>query len=48
MDTGEGAPSPGIKQQEREAEHSPLFSSEVKIDGATPPFSTRLHGVVLN
>jgi hypothetical protein len=27
----------GIKQQERETDHSPLFSAEVKNGGAIPP-----------
>jgi hypothetical protein len=29
----------GMKQQEREADHSPLSSAEVKKDGAIPPLS---------
>jgi hypothetical protein len=35
-------------RQERENHHSPSSSTEVKNDGAIPPLSIRLHGVVLN
>jgi hypothetical protein len=43
-----GALSPGVKRPEREVDHSPLTSAEIKkmwIYTSTP---TRLHGVVLN
>jgi hypothetical protein len=46
-----GAASPGVERQGREADHSPPSSAEVKNvknDGAIPPFSLRLHGVVPN
>jgi hypothetical protein len=43
-----GALTPGIKRQGREADHSPLFSTEVKIGGVIPPVPIRLHDVVLN
>jgi hypothetical protein len=32
-----GALSPGVKQPWREADHSPLFSVEVKNGGGIPP-----------
>jgi hypothetical protein len=41
--------SPGIKRQEREANHSPLYSVKVKSEWSytsTPPL--RLHSMVLN
>jgi hypothetical protein len=44
-----GGPSPGVKWQGREAEHSPPTSAEVKktwIYTATPPI--HLHGAVPN
>jgi hypothetical protein len=37
-----GAPSPGVKRQEREADHSLLASAEVKKVGiytSTPPYA---------
>jgi hypothetical protein len=34
---GIGAPSPGVKRQEREADHSPPTSAKVKNGGAVPP-----------
>jgi hypothetical protein len=40
--------APGVKGQEREADHSPLFNAEVKNGEATPPLPKHLHGVVLN
>jgi hypothetical protein len=40
--------SPGGKRPKRETDHSPPPFAEVKNCGATPPFSTRLYGVVLN
>jgi hypothetical protein len=44
-----GALSPGIKQQGREADHSPPTSAEVKKDVDLCIHSPiRLHGVVLN
>jgi hypothetical protein len=42
-----GALSLGVKRPRREANHSPLSSTEVKNGGAIPP-PQRLHGVVLN
>jgi hypothetical protein len=33
-----GTISPGVKRQEREDDHSPPSSSEVKKGGAIPPF----------
>jgi hypothetical protein len=32
-----GAPSPGVKRQGRETDHSPPSSAEVKNGGAIPP-----------
>jgi hypothetical protein len=32
-----GAVSPGVERQEREADHSPPFSAEVKNDGTISP-----------
>jgi hypothetical protein len=46
---GTGGSYPGVKQSEREAEHSPPTSAKVKNAWSytsTPP--VRLHGVVLN
>jgi hypothetical protein len=43
-----GALSPVVKRQEREADHSPPFSVEVKNDGAIPLPPSRLRGLVLN
>jgi hypothetical protein len=33
----EGAVSPGVKRQRREADHLPLSSAEVRNSGAVPP-----------
>jgi hypothetical protein len=41
------APSPGIKRQEREAEHSPSTSAEVKNGGNISPPPITFHGIVL-
>jgi hypothetical protein len=35
---GNGAISPGVKRQGREANHSPLHNVEISNDGAMPPF----------
>jgi hypothetical protein len=43
-----GALSPGVKQQELEADHSPPSSVEVKEGGAIPALPICLHGIVLN
>jgi hypothetical protein len=43
-----GAFPPGVKQQGREADHSPLSSAEVKKGGAIPSLPICLHGTVLN
>jgi hypothetical protein len=39
---------PGIKRQEREDNHSPPSSAEVKNCGAIPPLPINLHNIVLN
>jgi hypothetical protein len=39
---------PWLKLLEREADHSPPSSAEVKNSGAMPSLHIRLHGVVLN
>jgi hypothetical protein len=41
-------PFPVVMEPVCEADHSPLFSAEVKNDGAIPPFPICLHGIVLN
>jgi hypothetical protein len=38
----QGVASLRLKQQEREADHSPLSSAKVKNDGAIPPLSHTL------
>jgi hypothetical protein len=44
-----GAVTPGLKQPEREVDHSPPFSAEVKKAWSyTSTAQIRLHGVVLN
>jgi hypothetical protein len=44
-----GAVSPGVKQQEREADHSPTSSAEVKNSWSyTSTHPIRLHGVMLS
>jgi hypothetical protein len=37
-----------VKRQERESDHSPPSSSEIKNGGAIPPLPIYLHGIVLN
>jgi hypothetical protein len=39
---------PEVKQQEREADHSPPSSDEVKKSGVIPPFSHQTSCLVLN
>jgi hypothetical protein len=39
---------PGLKQPEREGDHSPPTSADVKNCGAIPPLPIRLHSLVLN
>jgi hypothetical protein len=48
ISTGTGAPSPGVKRPEREADHSPASSADVKNGGAIPPLPTYIHAVGLN
>jgi hypothetical protein len=43
-----GTPSPVVKRQGREVDHSHPSNAEVEIDGAIPPFPIGLHGIVLN
>jgi hypothetical protein len=43
-----GPVSPGETHPEREADHSPPSSAEIKNGGAIPPLPIRLHGLVLN
>jgi hypothetical protein len=45
---GRVALSPEVKRPEREYDHSPPSSAEVKNYGATPPSPIGVHGVVLN
>jgi hypothetical protein len=40
-----GAVSPGVKRQDREADHSPPSSSEIKNGGTTPSPPVRLNDV---
>jgi hypothetical protein len=40
--------SPGVRQQRREADHSPPPSAEAKNGGAMSPLPTRCHGTELN
>jgi hypothetical protein len=46
ISNGYGVLSPEVKQQERERDHSPPFSAEVKIGGNIPPLllSSLWHG----
>jgi hypothetical protein len=43
-----GARFPAEKRPERDDDHSPPSSAEIKKRGAIPPLSKPLHGVVLN
>jgi hypothetical protein len=43
-----GAILPGIKRQEREADHSPRSCAEVKNGRATPLLLHNLHGMTLH
>jgi hypothetical protein len=43
-----GADTPAIKGKEREADHSPPYSAEVKNGRILFPFLRAFHGVVLN
>jgi hypothetical protein len=45
---GTGGLSLGVKRQERESDHSPPSSAEVKNGRAIPPPATCIHGIVLN
>jgi hypothetical protein len=45
---GTGGSSPGVKRPDREVDHSPPTSAEVKKMWIYTATSIRLHGVVLN
>jgi hypothetical protein len=45
---GTGAFSLGVNWLDFEADHSPPSSAEVKNNGAIPPLSICLHGIVLD
>jgi hypothetical protein len=42
------APSPAVKVQGHEADHSPPYNAEAKNGGAIPPLPILLNGVVFN